>query len=130
MTGGAQKTYQLAYYRPWQASDDQPVKTETVTGLDLSSILVKGDEWREWTGGTMTYADITAANQPVAVPYVDKAGVAHQVEVTVAWHDYWTAAGELLASCLCGWRDHHTYLPGGRDYADMKLRFRAIDHVS
>lgn len=90
MTETAAKTYQLAYYHPWQASDAQPVKTATVTGLHLSTILVRGDEWRECTGGTMTYTDITPADKPT-VPYVDKAGVAHQVEVTVAWHDYWTA---------------------------------------
>lgn len=125
--GTEARTYRLDYYRP---DDSRPVRTETVTAPNLDAILAKAAEWRERTGGTMTHEETTPEHVQPGPYYVDAAGVAHRVAITVAWHDYWTAEGELLARCLCGWWDHHPYLPGGCDYADMKLRFRATDHVT
>jgi hypothetical protein len=59
----------------------------------------------------------------------DARGVRHLVDITTARHDYWTAAGELLAACVCGWWDHHGYRPGGQDYARLKLQLRALGHA-
>lgn len=123
-------TYRLDFYHPWQDTGGEPAKTSTVAGLELSTILVKGDEWRELTGGTMTYTPVPTEPPARPAPYIDAAGVAHQVDITTAYHDYWTASGELLADCLCGWWDHHPYRPGGADYAGMKLCLRAIGHVT
>lgn len=69
-----------------------------------------------------------AAPAPAA-PYIDPHGIAHQVTITTAYHDYWTGAGELRADCICRWWDHHGYLPDGADYARLKLQFRAMSHV-
>jgi hypothetical protein len=59
----------------------------------------------------------------------DARGAEHSVSITTAYHDYWTAAGELRADCICGWWDHHTYLPRGQEYARLRLQYRAVDHV-
>jgi hypothetical protein len=61
--------------------------------------------------------------------FTDPNGKEHEVAITTARHDYWTAAGELRADCACGWWDHHPYSPGGQGYATLKLQFRAVDHV-
>lgn len=60
---------------------------------------------------------------------VDRNGKRHEVAITAAHHDYWTAGGEVRADCVCGWWDHHPYSPGGKDYAVLKLQFRAAGHV-
>jgi hypothetical protein len=57
-------------------------------------------------------------------------GKRHLVTLVRERHDFWTAAGELKGSCLCGWEDYYPYSPGGEDYARLKLRYRAIDHAS
>lgn len=48
-------SYRLTYCKP---NAGQPAKVATVTGLALSTIGVKQDEWREWTGGRMTYTEV------------------------------------------------------------------------
>jgi hypothetical protein len=58
--------------------------------------------------------------------YTDVHGTKHEVVIVTTHHDYFTAAGERRADCLCGWWDHHPYLPGGRAYADVKLQLRAM----
>lgn len=59
----------------------------------------------------------------------DRNGVSHEVRVTPEFHDYWTAAGELRADCVCGWWDHYPYTPDGQGFAELKLQYRAADHV-
>lgn len=71
-----------------------------------------------------------AATDQAAAGITDCHGTRHLVTIERSYHDYWTAAGELIATCICGkWWDHHGYPPGGEDYARLKLQLRAIGHV-
>lgn len=59
----------------------------------------------------------------------DANGKQHEVGITTAYHDYWTAAGELRADCVCGWWDTFNYQPGGQDFARLKLELGAAGHM-
>lgn len=121
----------ITYYKRTQS---EPVKTRHVKGLDLSSVHVMTDEWREWTNG---YATIEAAPseeekpapEPSPAGITDHRGARHLVSIDRERHDFWTAAGELKGHCLCGWVDYQTYMPGGESYARLRLQYRATDHV-
>lgn len=121
----------ITYYKRTQT---EPVKTRRVNGLDLGSVQVMTDEWREWTNG---YAVIEAAPaeeaqpqpQPSPAGVSDHRGARHLVSIDRERHDFWTAAGELKGSCICGWVDYQTYQPGGENYARLRLQYRATDHL-
>lgn len=112
----------------YKRNQPEPVKTRRVEGLDFSSVQVIADEWRECAGG---HAVIEAgpAEETAADGVADRRGVRHLVRIERERHDFWTAAGELKATCTCGWWDHHSYAAGGEGYARLRLGYRATDHV-
>ena len=117
---GTATAYVISYYKRTQS---EPVKTRRVENLALSSVQVMVDEWREWTNG---YAVI----EPVPADGVtDHRGRRHLVSIERESHDFWTASGELRATCVCGWWDHQSYGTRGEDYARLRLQYRATDHV-
>lgn len=112
--------YVITYFKRTQP---EPVKVRRVENLALSSVQVMADEWRENTNG---YATVEPAP---ANGVTDHRGQRHLVSIERERHDFWTAAGELKATCICGWWDHQSYAPGGEDYARLRLQYRAADHV-
>jgi hypothetical protein len=121
----------ITYYKRTQP---EPVKTRHVKGLDLSGVQVMADEWREWTNGWATIepapteeAKPAPESSPAGV--TDRRGARHLVGIGRERHDFWTAAGELKGSCICGWVDYQTYQPGGENYARLRLQYRAADHL-
>jgi hypothetical protein len=122
---GTTRAYVITYYKRGQ---DEPVKTRRVENLHLSSVQVMTDEWREHTNGYATIEPV--ADEPAPTEGVlDHKGQRHLVSIERECHDFWTAAGELKAACVCGWWDHQSYSARGEDYARLRLQYRAADHV-
>jgi hypothetical protein len=70
------------------------------------------------------------------VSVTDVRGTVHEVTVGEESHDYWTAGGTMLGTCVCGWSDRVAYDPSNpfaeamsKSFADLKLRERAVAHV-
>jgi hypothetical protein len=121
----------ITYYKRTQP---EPVKTRHVKGLDLGSVQVMADEWREWTNGYATIEpaplkDEEPAPEPSPAGITDHRGTRHLVSIDRERHDFWTAAGELKARCTCGWVDYQPYTPDGESYARLRLQYRAADHL-
>lgn len=117
--------YVLTYFKRTQS---EPVKTRRVENLALSSVQVMADEWREMTNGYATIEPV--ADEPAPAEGIgDPRGRRHLVSIERERHDFWTAAGELKATCICGWWDHQSYSARGEDYARLQLQYRSADHV-
>lgn len=120
--------YVITYFKRGQF---EPVKTRRVENLHLSSVQVMADEWRECTNGYATIEQVPVEDPKPEPPagVVDHRGRRHLVRIERERHDFWTAAGELKAACVCGWWDHQSYSARGEDYARLRLQYRAADHV-
>jgi hypothetical protein len=64
-------------------------------------------------------------------------GVQHEVTIAVDFYSFQQGNGELLARCVCGWRDSRPFRHDpetqqrkpAEDYARFKLQGAACDHI-